>query len=264
MFLTDSLIIEFPENNAKDRLARIGKLPPFFDNSDLLIRYLNGPMILAPHSSLKTPKPQLYDADFEDTDYIKKLGAFYPGATLRSKEHNMILAGVAVTNGPDVCLTVAFYTWEAEYAQDLQSLGAQEGSFEVFQVDIPAANVVSRVGSSDIGLDKFKKEIKFHNTFLHINTTAKNFLPQQAIKFKDFFQIDSFVTGVKPLTCLGIRRRTSTDRQAKDLQPFLEFGIPYLVIDQGKYTTNNPEINAKPQIRDGVCGEPLVRVRTFG
>lgn len=45
------------------------------------------------------------------TDYMKKLGAFYPGALLRSKERNMISAGVAVSNGPDVRLTVAFHTW---------------------------------------------------------------------------------------------------------------------------------------------------------
>lgn len=264
MFLTDSLIIELPENDAKDHFARISKFPPFFDNSDLSIRYLNGPMIPAPHSRLKTPKPQLYDAEFDDTDYLKKLGAFCPGAMLRSKERNMISAGVAVSNGPDVRLTVAFHTWEAENAQDPQSLGAQEGSFEVFQADTPAANVVSRVGSSDIGLAKFKKGIKFHNTFLDINTTAKSLLPQQAIKFNDFFQIDSFVTGVQPLTCLGIRRRTSTGRKAKDLQPFLEFGVPYLAVDQGIYATNAPEIYGKPQIRDGVCGSPLVRVRTSG
>lgn len=143
-------------------------------------------------------------------------------------------------------------------------MGAKEGSFEVFQADTPVANVVSRVGSSDIGLAKLKNGVKFDNTFLYINTTAKSFLPQQAIKFNDFFQIDSFVTGVQPLTCLGIRRQTATGRQAKDLQTFLEFGVPYLAVDQGIYATNAPEINGKPQIRDGVCGSPLLFVRTSG
>ncbi len=149
----------------------------------------------------------------------------------------MISAGFAVRNGPTVCLAVAFHTWEAEYAQDPQSLGAQEDSFEVFQADTPAANVVSRFGSSDIGLAKFKKGIKFHNTFLDINTTVKRLLPQQAIKFNDFFQIDSFVTGVQPLTCRSTRQRTPPGHQAKDLQPILEFGVPYLAADQGIYAT---------------------------
>lgn len=103
-------------------------------------------MILAPHLRLKTPKPRLYDAEFDDTDYIKKLGAFYPGVMLRSKEGHMTSARPAVRNGPDVRFTVAFHTWEAEYAQDPQSLGAKEGSFEVFQADTPAANIMSRVG----------------------------------------------------------------------------------------------------------------------
>lgn len=192
VFLTDSLIIKPPKMDAKDHFARVSKLPPFLDNSDLSLRYLNGPMILASHSRLKTPKPQLYNAEYDDTDYIKRLGAFSPGAMLRSKEHNMISAGVAVSNGPDVCLTAAFHTWEAEYVQDPQSLGAKKGSFEVFQADNPAANIVSRVGSSDISLAKFKKGIKFHNTFLDITTNAKSLLPQQAIKFNDFFQTDSF------------------------------------------------------------------------
>ena len=109
MFLTNTLIIELPEVGVKDHFARISKLPPFFDNSDLSIRYLNGPMILAPHSRLKTPKPQVHDADFDDTDYIKKLGAFYPGSMVRSKERNMISEGVAVRKSPEVYLTVAFH-----------------------------------------------------------------------------------------------------------------------------------------------------------
>lgn len=121
MFLTDSLIIELPEHDAKDHLARLSKLPPFFENSDCSIRYLNGTMILAPHSRLKTPKPRLNDAEFDDADYIKELGAFYPGVMSRSKEGHMISVWVAVSNGPDVRLTVAFHTWEAEYAQDPQS-----------------------------------------------------------------------------------------------------------------------------------------------
>lgn len=89
-------------------------------------------MILAPHSRLKTPKSQLYDADFDNTNHIKKSGAFYPGAMWRSKERNVLSAGVAVRKGPEVCVTVAFQTWEGEYAQDPQSLGAKEGSFETF------------------------------------------------------------------------------------------------------------------------------------
>lgn len=75
-------------------------------------------------------------------------------------------AGVTVRKGPEVCLTVAFHTWEEEYAQDPQSLGAKEGSFELYQADTLAANVVSRVGSSDIGLAKLKDGIRFENTFL--------------------------------------------------------------------------------------------------
>lgn len=75
-------------------------------------------------------------------------------------------AGVTVRKGPEVCLTVAFHTWEEEYAQDPQSLGAKEGSFELYQADTLAANVVSRVGSSDIGLAKLKDGIRFENAFL--------------------------------------------------------------------------------------------------
>lgn len=86
-----------------------------------------------------------------------------------------------------------------------------KGSFEVYQDDTLAANIVSRAWSSD-GLAKIKDAIKFDNTFLDMNTTAKTLLPWQDIKFKDFFQIDSFVTGVEPLICLGVRRRMATGR----------------------------------------------------
>lgn len=158
---------------------------------------------------LGIPKPQLRDADFHDTDYMKKLGAFYRGAMLRSKELNMISAGVAIRKGPEVCLTVKFHTWEGEYVRGPPSLGAKEGSFELFQADTPAANVVSRVGSPDIGLIKLKKGTKFDNTFLDISTTAKSLLLQRAIKLNDLFQIDSFVIGFQLLNCVGIRRRTT-------------------------------------------------------
>lgn len=69
---------------------------------------------------------------------------------------------------------------------------------------------MSRVGSSDIGLANFKDEMKSDNTFRDTNTTAKSF-PQLGIKFNDFFQIDSFVTGVQPLTCLGMIPKLTQD-----------------------------------------------------
>lgn len=56
-------------------------------------------MILAPHARLNPPKRQLHDAYFDDTDYIKEFGLFNPGAMLRSKERNMVSAGVAVRKG---------------------------------------------------------------------------------------------------------------------------------------------------------------------
>lgn len=86
-----------------------------------------------------------------------------------------------------------------------------KGSFEVYQDDPLSANVVSRDWSSD-GLAKIKDAIKFDNTFLDMNTTVKTLLPWQDIKFNDFFQIDSFVTGVQPLISLGVRCRMATGR----------------------------------------------------
>lgn len=47
MFLTNSLIIELPEVSFQDHFARLRSNLSFtFDNSDLLIFYLDGPMIL--------------------------------------------------------------------------------------------------------------------------------------------------------------------------------------------------------------------------
>lgn len=44
-------------------------------------------------------------------------------------------------------------------------LGENEESIKFYQAESLPANVVSRVGSSDIGLDKLKDGIKFDNTF---------------------------------------------------------------------------------------------------
>lgn len=77
----------------------------------------------------------------------------------------MVSAGVAVRKSPEVCLTVAFHTWEVDYVQDPQSLGSKEGSFDVYQADTLTANVVSRAGSSGIELAKLVNGIKFDNTY---------------------------------------------------------------------------------------------------
>lgn len=83
MFFTNRLIIKLPKKNVKNHFAQMSTLLPFFDNYKLLVHYINRPMILAPHSRLKILKLELYNSEFDNTDYIKKLCVFFCGAMLR-------------------------------------------------------------------------------------------------------------------------------------------------------------------------------------
>lgn len=88
--------------------------------------------------------------------------------------------------------------------------------------------------------------------FLDINTAAKVLIPSSQVKLMDQFYIDSFVTGRQFFSCVGCRVL-----RARGQTPDGE----YITMHQGIYATNNPEILGSPELRSGICGSALVRMR---
>lgn len=131
----------------------------------------------------------------------------------------------------------------------------------VFQGKNKVGNVVSRVGLSDIGLAQVDDGVIFSNTFLDIEAKPRRLLASKDIRYRDRFLVDSFVTGLQSLLCLGVRK--TTKRNA----PFKTFSAPdlsrsYVSVRQGIFATNAAEIMGSPKIRDGICGSALVRLST--
>lgn len=88
--------------------------------------------------------------------------------------------------------------------------------------------------------------------FLDINTAAKVLIPSSQVKLMDQFYIDSFVTGRQFFSCVGCRVLRARGQTPDD---------EYITMHQGIYATNNPEILGSPELRSGICGSALVRMR---
>ena len=131
------------------------------------------------------------------------------------------------------------------------------------EVGTNIGHVAERIGTTDIGLCKLLPDITFENRFLELDVTAKMLLRSNDIKLGDVFQIDSFVTGLQQLECLGIRVRTEGGREKQLIGTRESLPQPgvYVAVVQGIYATSAPEVYGKPHIREGVCGSALVRAR---
>ena len=97
---------------------------------------------------------------------------------------------------------------------------------------------------------------------LDINAMGKVLVPSSQVKPMDQFYVDSFVTGRQFLSCVGCRvlgkaRGQDFLRNRQESPP----DGPYVVLHQGIYATNQPEILGTPKLRAGICGSVLVRAR---
>jgi hypothetical protein len=125
---------------------------------------------------------------------------------------------------------------------------------------------------TDIGLASIKPEVHFENQTFHDDISIRKLIRLEECQIRDLFLIDSYITGPQKLFLDGIRypvrqgaRATQqygikTKGLSSDL--LLSPRLPYLEMVQGMFSTAALEIPRQPQIRAGVCGSALIRVRT--
>ena len=262
-FISHSIIVEYPKQDSESWRNRLEKLPSALRNTGVSLSFSNGPLVTTELKRLKAPKPQiLADLQEDDSDYVKSQGCFFPGAMLQAKSGDQITAGILVEKNLETRLTVAFHCWDTEYKAVPKTLG-DGNHFSVSQAETTVGHVDERIGATDIGLAKLNNDIVFHNRFLDIPTKAKVLVCTSDFEVNDEFFIDSFVTGRQRVRCQGIRIGIEGEREVlKGDKNNLPGTGNFICLRQGVYSTGSPEIHRVPQIRAGVCGSALVRVKT--
>ena len=262
-YLNTGIIIELPQLSVPEHRKRLENLPRDFENASASLQYHNGPMARAELKRLKNPDSRYLVGNFDDSDYVKEEGCFYPGAMIIAQSGSSVSAGILVEKADDLRLTVPIHCWDHETKTNGNAIGDSKDS-RVTQGDSKVGTdigcLVNRIGNTDIGLVKL--DVPSNNRFLEIDATAKTLLPMDDIKFFDEFVIDSFVTGFQRLRCLGARLRVEgmRERELKGRSDSLPIPGRYVPLIQGIYATSAPKIISKPKIRKGVCGSALVRI----
>lgn len=261
-FINHRIVVELEEVSPEEHWKRLGSLPCEISET-VALRYHNGLIHGQELKRSKEPNPTKFDGQYDDTDYAKTGGCFYPGAMLSSKNNTLISAGILLQKQEERRLTVAIHCWDKQLESSVE-LGYE--NYTIKQGDWADGTVVGtvteRIGSSDIGLAKVDKP--FSNRFLDLDGSASSLFHSRDMKsVNEVFWIDSFVTGPQRLASNGTRVLKANMR-AKEL-----FGDPsallgprkYVELVQGIYSTSAPEINGEPKIREGVCGAAVIRGR---
>jgi hypothetical protein len=111
----------------------------------------------------------------------------------------------------------------------------------------------------DIGLATFS--CKYSNFLPEAGIPAKTLLHSTELKYNSFVIIDSCFTGIQNLRVLGVRTgeyRRIPDTEDGTIPPGPSKDVRYIKIYQGIYGGNSAVIPKEPQIREGVCGTPLM------
>jgi hypothetical protein len=264
-YITTGIVVELPQTDFNVFLARVHTMPTRFSNSAASLSFVNGPLVKDELGRRKEPQPQYINGDYDDTDYVKKEGCFYPGCMIMSSAGSMASAGIAVERGRDLRVTVAFHCWSDEYKDNMDKLGDPE-YFSVTQGTTIVGNVAERIGKTDIGLAALKNGITFNNRFPGLDSaTAKVLIPSKDIKYRDEFVVDGFTTSVQRLICHGRRIQKLNPRTEGLYRASEAAELPgpgaYIVLEQGIMATGEPEMRGTPRIREGVCGSALLRVQ---
>jgi hypothetical protein len=266
-YITTGIVVELPRADRSVFWARVHKLPTGFSNSTASLAYVNGPLVKRELGRLKQPQPRYLEGDFDDTDYVKAEGCFYPGCMLVNSKGDMISAGVAVERAQETRLTVAFHCWSDEWRENKEKLGNKD-FFSVTQGKTIVGNVFERISNTDIGLATLKDGIAFNNRFLGVDATAKVLISSDKLEYRDQFIVDGFTTSVQRLACEGSRLRKENTRTEDLYRNNTNAELPapgqYIILHQGIMGTGEPEIRGGPRLREGVCGSALLRVRTAG
>ncbi len=240
-------------------------MPSRFSNSAASLSYVNGPLVKEELARLKTLQPQFIDGDYDDTDYVKEDGCFYPGCMIKSSAGGMVSAGVAVERGHEVRLTVPFHCWSEEYNKSMEEMGESD-FLKVSQGESVIGHVSERVSSTDIGLAVLREGVILNNRFLGLDASAKLLIPGEKVKSRDEFVVDGFTTSVQRLVCFGrrIRKENASVEDLHRVHPNVELPSPgkCIVFEQGIMATGEPELRRSPRLREGVCGSALLRAQT--
>ena len=127
--------------------------------------------------------------------------------------------------------------------------------------DHGAGTLSSQVSLSDIGLAQVADGVIFSNTFLDIEAKPRRLLVSKDSRYRDRFLVDSFVTGVQSLLCLGVRKPTKRNVAFKGFTPS-DLSQSYVSVRQGIFAANASGVTGSPKIRGGICGSALIRLST--
>ncbi|MCJ1357335.1 MAG: hypothetical protein MMC33_007331 [Icmadophila ericetorum] len=247
--LNGGLVIELPETDRSIYGETIALLPSNIVSCGMPLGYNNGELAKTELKRLKQPLPKLIDGAYDDVDKLANGGQFFSGVMLSSTSGTSISAGIELRRGFENRLSIAFHNWDDKYVKNNDNLG-DPGYFHIFQEDIKTGTHI-------------RPSSPFENSFLELNAAARALLSSDQVCSGDLFCVDSFVTGLQKLRCLGKRVRVRTDSREKDLtgaKGQLPGPGTNVLLVQGIYATDAPEITGKPQIRASVCGSALVRV----
>jgi hypothetical protein len=244
-YVEGSFIFEYIEADGNTHRQRTLALPTTINKCT--VSTLNGPVRLRKHLSGNIePKPEILSHDICDDSFYEVLR---PGVML-SGLYGAICrttAGVLVEKGDNRRLTVA------EHGFDPSTPSAHHPNMS----DGVIGEVNERFPNTDIGLLSLLETTSFENQpYFQVSTPLTRLLHSSELRAGLTVGIDTFVTGYQELRAVGVRvvRRNQGVVRGRSAE------YPYLAIDQGIFATTAEVIRTRPQVRDGMCGAPLVVV----
>ena len=212
-FVFETIIVEYPEEDERSWSGRFRQLPHYFYNTDLLLRYTNGPLATAEVKGLTCQQRDVLAGMLQAdcSEYVNPRGCFFSGAMLQAQSGYHTSSGIAVTRGNEKRLTVALHCWQLGYRSMLWKPECPPLS-DLIPVESSVDYVNEQIGITDIGLAQLNPGVPFQNRFISIPATAKTFLPSTRINVGDEFLIDNFVTATQRLRCHGKRIQVQDDR----------------------------------------------------
>ena len=158
----------------------------------------------------------------------------------------------------ETCLTSAgvLLSKKGEYRLTFAGHGFSPDSPFIYHPDQDGGlvgEVEHRFRDSDVALAKLNDTtVHINNPYFEVPTPLTCLLKSSEIEEGQLLAIDTFATGPQVLECRGLRavRRSCGEFPGRPES--------YIQILHGIYATNAEVITCPPQIRDGMCGAPIV------
>ena len=216
--------------------------------------YVNGEHIMEMAScQVKIPNAKLAQSGKEliidDTNYLlpKNGGKIHPGVLLECSGEvegmfyeDSANTGIAVRKGEDIRLTCPAHVFQRVRATTGYHRGMVVGELD------------QTIGE-DIGL--VDPMVPLSNEFFAYDCTAKALIRTSDIRDDDIVGVDSCFTGPQKMVFVGTRTGKRKRRNPGPAHPNY-----YVVLEQGIYTSSDPNPKKPPVVRMGMCGTPLLRV----